>query len=403
MAAVPESLRSRQGNALPTADAGVEEVKENPHATASVASGTADHIRSLAVIAILQSAPVLGAIEWYLIDVVEGLRGAGEEVVLFHPDVPELEPMARLAGGNVRTVAYDPALLSGPAPRLLLWLTRELRRLRPRVVHVNDVWSVAQVAARLAAGRVIVTHHTPALPRHDSLAGRAWLRLGWLAATDVVYTSESDSRADVGRLPSRLHSHVIYYGIDLERFSSAQPALERTGCRWVGNVARLALQKGQRHLVEAAPLVLARHPDVRFALVGDGELRAELEEQVRVAGLEQRFLFTGARTDVPELLASFDVFVLPSYFEGLCYAVIEAQAAGVPVVATAVGGVGENVVPGETGVLCEPGNSHSLAEGILFLLDRPDVAAALAIEARRRVFVRYARSRMVAETVALYG
>lgn len=355
------------------------------------------------MIAVLQGAPVLGAIEWYLIEVVEGLQGGGEEVVLFHPDVPELEPMARLAGDNVRTVAYDPALLLGPAPRLLLWLARELRRLRPRVVHVNDVWSVAQVAARLAAPRVIVTHHTPQLPRHDALAGRAWLRLGWLAATDVVYTSESDRRADEGRLPGRLRSHVIYYGIDLERFSAAPPALERTGVRWIGNVARLAPQKGQRHLVEAAPLVLARYPEARFVLVGDGELRAELEQQVRAAGLEAQFLFTGARTDVPELLASLDVFVLPSYFEGLCYAVIEAQAAGVPVVATAVGGVGENVVPGETGVLCEPGDAGSLAEGILSLLDQPEEASRLATEARRRVFARYARSRMVAETVALYG
>src|SRR5205814_1935983 len=92
-----------------------------------------------------------------------------------------------------------------------------------------------------------------------------------------------------------------------------------------------------------------------------------------------------------------------SHFEGLCYAVIEAQAAGVPVVATPVGGVRENVVDGETGLLCEPGNPASLAAAVNRLLDDPELAAQLAAEARRRVFERYDVRRMVEETIALYA
>ena len=96
-----------------------------------------------------------------------------------------------------------------------------LRRLRPQVAHVMDVWPQAVVAARLArVPRVLVTHHTPELPRRDNLAGRVWQRLGWLARPEVIYTSEVDRRRD-GRSPS----HVVALGIDLDRFAGARPAL----------------------------------------------------------------------------------------------------------------------------------------------------------------------------------
>jgi glycosyltransferase involved in cell wall biosynthesis len=209
----------------------------------------------------------------------------------------------------------------------------------------------------------------------------------------VIYTSETDRRAD-GRAPS----HVVPLGIDLHRFGSGQPAL-RNG-RVIGNVARLAHQKGQRYLLEAAPAVLERHPDVRFVIVGDGELRTELERQA--APLGDRVLFTGARADVPDLLASFDVFAFPSLYEGLCLAVIEAQAAGVPVVATPVGGIRETVVDGETGFVCPPRDPQALAERILYCLDHPDEARRVAASARERVRARFSKERMVEETVRLY-
>src|SRR5207302_9722355 len=127
------------------------------------------------------------------------------------------------------------------------------------------------------------------------------------------------------------------------------------------------------------------HPDARFVVVGDGPMRSKLERAAR--GLP--FTFTGAVDDVPAQLAGFDVFALPSRFEGLCLAVIEAQAAGVPVVATPVGGIVETAVPGETGLLVPPGDAPALADAILRVLDRPEEAAAMAAEARRRVLGRF--------------
>jgi len=324
------------------------------------------------VIVLLHGAPAYGAVERYVAAIA---RGLGDRGLLVHPGVPELDRL-----GVPTTVLRNPSVVT---------LTRLLRRLRPRVVHVTDVWPQALVAARLArVPRLLVTHHTPELPRDDNLAGRAWLRLGWATRPEVIYTSEADRERD-GREPS----HVVPLGIDLDRFAAAEPALPKDG-PVVGNVARLAPQKDHASLLEAARLL----GDVRFVIVGDGELREELER--RADGLPVEL--TGARDDVPELLASFDVFAFPSLFEGLCLAVIEAQAAGVPVVATPVGGIRETVVDGETGLLVPTGDPAALAAAIRRLLDEPDLARRLAGEARRRVRERYSEQRMVELTLGLY-
>jgi glycosyltransferase involved in cell wall biosynthesis len=168
------------------------------------------------------------------------------------------------------------------------------------------------------------------------------------------------------------------------------------------NVGRLVEQKGQRSLLQAAAVVAEARPEVRFALAGDGPLREQLEEDIRRLELADNVVLLGAIDDVPSLLASADVFALPSLYEGLCYAVIEAQAAGVPVVATPVGGVPENVVPGETGLLVPPGDSGALAQALVWMLEHPAEAGALADEARRRAFARYSKRRMVEQTAALY-
>jgi glycosyltransferase involved in cell wall biosynthesis len=113
-------------------------------------------------------------------------------------------------------------------------------------------------------------------------------------------------------------------------------------------------------------------------------------------------MLTGERPDVPAWLASFDVFALPSLFEGLCYAVIEAQAARVPVVATPVGGVRETVIDKESGLIVPPGDPKALADAICWLLEHPEEARKLSDEAARRV-QRFSKERMVEETLALYG
>ena len=201
------------------------------------------------MIVYLHQSPAVGAVERYVEQLLEGLD---EEAVVIAPEGSELAGLR----------PFDPSL---SAPAQLRHLVRELRALRPRLVHVVDVWPTAFLAARLArVPRVLVTHHTPELPRQDNLAGRALWRAGWATHPEVIYTSESDRETD-GR-----KGVVIPLGIDLRRFSVEPRAHEG---RVVGNVARLVEQKDQRALVEAAPAILERFPDARFVIVGDGELR----------------------------------------------------------------------------------------------------------------------------------
>jgi glycosyltransferase involved in cell wall biosynthesis len=326
------------------------------------------------VIAYLHQSPAVGAVECYVEHLLQGLD---EDAVVIAPrgsELPGLRP-------------FDQTL---SAPAQLRHLVRELRAVRPRLAHVADVWPIAFLAARLArVPRVLVTHHTPELPRQDNLVGRVLWRAGWATHPEVIYTSESD-RARDGRA-----GVVVPLGIDLKRFAVERRSHEG---RVIGNVARLAEQKGQRTLIKAAPAILERFPDARFVIVGDGELRGELE--VAAAGLP--FELTGTREDVAELLAGFDVFAFPSRFEGLCLAVIEAQVAGVPVVATPVGGIVETVVPGETGVLVPVDDQAALADAVCALLADPELAGAMAGEARRRALARFSVDRMVQRTIALY-
>ena len=342
------------------------------------------------MIALLHGAPAWGAVERYVGALARGLSESGEEAVLVYPDVPQLVPFSAT---GVRTLTFPPDL---SAPRVALWLRRVLRKARPRLVHVTDVWPPAVVAARAArVPRTIVTHHTPELPRRENTVGRLWWRLAWAARPEVVYTSETDRAGDARE---GLRTHVIELGIDLERYAHGSPSLAKDA-PLVGNVARLAEQKGQRYLLEAA----AELPEVRLAIVGEGELRDELERRACELGVADRVWFTGARDDVPDVLASCDVFAFPSLFEGLCLAVIEAQAAGVPVVATPVGGIRETVVEGETGLLVPQRDAHALAERIRWVLEHPNEASALAAEAKRRVFERYSERRMVERTLELYA
>jgi glycosyltransferase involved in cell wall biosynthesis len=147
---------------------------------------------------------------------------------------------------------------------------------------------------------------------------------------------------------------------------------------------------------------VARHPDAVALLVGDGSGRRELEARAGAMGLQGSLRFLGSRLDVPEILRVVDILVHPSLEEGFCNAILEAMAAGKPVVATAVGGNPEAVMEGETGLLVPPGDGPALAEAIGWLLDRPEQAAAFGHAGRRRVVERFELSRMVKQYEAVY-
>jgi glycosyltransferase involved in cell wall biosynthesis len=163
-------------------------------------------------------------------------------------------------------------------------------------------------------------------------------------------------------------------------------------------VARLDPQKGLGDLLEAA----ARVPDASFVVAGDGPDRERLGETARSLGLHDRVCFLGHRDDVPDLLRSCDVFVLPSLYEGFPLSVLEAMAAGKPVIATAVGGTPEAVSDGETGFLVPPGDPSALAAAIRAVLSDPVLARRLGSAGRERACRTFSAAEMVRHVVRLY-
>jgi glycosyltransferase involved in cell wall biosynthesis len=190
-------------------------------------------------------------------------------------------------------------------------------------------------------------------------------------ADEVVAVSQDLQRTLVDEVKApRARVRVLYNGIDGKRFVLGDPTKVRRALgiaddeMVVGTAVVLSEQKGIRYLLEAAQKVLATGARIRFVIAGDGPLRPELEAQAAAAGLGDRVLFLGYRRDVPDLVSSYDAYVLPSLWEGLPLALIEALAIGKPVICTRVGGNPEIVEDGINGYVVAPRDSEALADRI---------------------------------------
>jgi len=172
--------------------------------------------------------------------------------------------------------------------------------------------------------------------------------------------------------------------------------------RIVLTAGRLTEQKGHRFLLEAVPSVIERAPETHFVLVGDGQLKGELQARVRQLGLQSRVHFAGCRSDLPELMSAADLFVLPSLFEGLPLVILEAMAAGLPVIGTRVCGISEAVIDEITGRLVEAGDARALAAAVSEALEQPDLAARWGKAGQKRFEREFTAARMARETFAVY-
>jgi glycosyltransferase involved in cell wall biosynthesis len=203
---------------------------------------------------------------------------------------------------------------------------------------------------------------------------------------------------------------VICNGVDVARYQHPvdrdrvrQQLGFNSEARLLITVGTLKREKGHRYLLEAATEIVRRHPDVYFLFVGDGKLRSELQTQTDAYGLSGKARFLGTRQDVDQLLAASDIFVLPSLWEGMSMALLEAMAAAKPIVATAVSGTRQVVIHDETGLLVPPGDTSALTQAVVTLLSEPARARAMGEAARRRVKTHFSMEKQAAEYLALYG
>lgn len=253
------------------------------------------------------------------------------------------------------------------------------------------------------------------LPRYKWLLGpkrfayrllyRATARLvnGFIAVADGV---KADLIKTLGPIGDKII--VIANGVDLKRYQRSvdKTTIRRelgltTQDRVIAVVGAFRPQKGHRFLIEAVAQLVTEFPNLHVLLIGDGDLKADLQAQTRASGLEQHVHFLGSRADVPDLLAASDYFALPSLWEGLSMALIEAMASGLSIVATAVSGTLQVITPNETGLLVTPGDVQQLRDGIRQLLSNPALARALGASAQRSV-ENFSAKKQAEEHIDLY-
>jgi glycosyltransferase involved in cell wall biosynthesis len=202
-------------------------------------------------------------------------------------------------------------------------------------------------------------------------------------------TAEFTTRA---RLMPAERTKVVYLGAPLDEFARERSAAEvaaaraafgiEPGTTSIGTITRLMPSKGNSYLIDAAPKILARHPAVRFFIVGEGELQPELEVQARALGLGDRLVFTGFTRDVAAALSALDLVVFPSLWEGTPLTLFEALAMGKPIVATDADGLLDVLTDRHDALVVPKANAERLADAVCALLDRPQEAAGLGAAAR---------------------
>ncbi len=348
--------------------------------------------------------PVEGGMLVHLSRLVNGLSDDFAFTVACPPEVAE-----HMSGAGAEIL---PLWLSrGLSPGDLAAVARLARAVRGgafKFVHAHGFKAALVARPAAKAGRIpcVVTVHgdfaAAALTRLGPLYLRAEKLLSRWTSGYITVSEWLAEELAVSFGVSRERLRTIPNGIPLTQDSGDFAGFPFAGgLPVVGTVARLAPQKGVADFVHAAARLSSRYPDLRFVVAGDGPERGRLEALAGLLGLDGRLFFVGHRNDVPALLLRLCVFVQPSLSEGQGITVLEAMAAGCPVVATAAGGLTELVKDNENGLLVSPGDAGALAKAIENLLLDQSLAAKLA--ARGQVTARaYSLDAMLDKTRQLY-
>jgi glycosyltransferase involved in cell wall biosynthesis len=279
-------------------------------------------------------------------------------------------------------------------PQTYAALLRVLREKKADVVHMHGYG--ATTFGRLCAWRLGI----PAiLHEHANHTNTPWFQkvADWVLApqTDLAIavsesTAEFTTRA---RLIPAERTKVVYLGSPLDEFARARSAAEIAAARAsmgigpetiaVGTVTRLMPSKGNQYLLEAVPAIVRRQPRARVFIVGEGELERELQEQAAALDLGDRLVFAGFRRDVAAVLASLDIVVFPSLWEGTPLTAFEALAAGKPIVSTDADGLLDILTAGKDALVVPKRDSAAIARAVIEVIETPALASALSREAQR--------------------
>ncbi len=317
-----------------------------------------------------------------------------------------LGAVIREAGVDLVELELGPSMVSRDLLRCVREAAAVLARHRVEIIQYFE-WRaglIALLAARRVGGcRVVAARRS--VPKERGVQ-RMLAEIVVQAADRVVVNAEM--LRPTGRAGGR--TDVIPSGVDTERF---QPRTDRlagrarlgfpAGGTLIGTVGRLEPRKGTATLIAALARLRANARDVKLVVVGDGPLRTELAADAERLDVAAHVQLLGDRTDVRDVVAALDVFVLPSRTEGMSNALLEAMATALPVVATAVGGTPEVVADGRSGLLVHADDPVAMAAAVARLLDDGGMAARLGAAARQTVEERYGAISMVRRLEAVYA
>lgn len=357
----------------------------------------------------------MGGAQRYVFDLANFLdKDRYEILVAAGPEKKDLPD--RLAGINVAT-AVIPSLVRNISPisdiRAIFELKRLYQTCQPDIIHLNSSKAgvLGSLAARLAGmTKVIFTAHGFAFLEPRSILTRGiyyWAeRLASKFRGKIITVSDYDRQQAIKANIAPTEKLVtIHNGIEADKSAGYDNSVARPFIGQsidVGTIANLYKTKGLEYLVDAAKLALKDFPQVRFVVIGEGTERANLESRISNLGLEDNFKLVGEKPNAARYLSQFNIFILPSIKEGFPYTLLEAMAAGLPIVATRVGGIPEAMIDQKTGILVEPKNPPALANAIADLLRHPEKAKALGAAAREQV-KKFSLERMVRETETVYS
>lgn len=338
----------------------------------------------------------LGGAEKLLLDVLTSLDPAQYRTVVFNSGRgQDLRAAYDNACARVvsypHRVAFDVSLV----PRLAHLVKEE----NAQVVISNLFYAhvLAGVSSSLFSAPLIAWHH--AAPSSDERNGRWYHHQAFERVADrfkrVICCSghvHNDLLATFRLRADRLVT--VHNWVDMARFTSGNGASSR-GPFTVGTVARFETSKGHHILLPAFARVRAQVPDARLILVGGGPTRPQIESMATALGIREAVEFLGIRHDVEDVLPRLDAFVLPSMNEGFSMSILEAMSCAVPVVTFDIPPSREAVTHGRTGFLCPTGDEHALAERLVELSRKPELAAAIGQAARAEVESRFERTRQV--------
>jgi glycosyltransferase involved in cell wall biosynthesis len=340
-----------------------------------------------------------------------GVSGTCRVVFACLDDLGTLGEQLRGEGFTVEVLNRRPGVDWGCSRRLREFLRQE----NVALVHAHQYTPFFYaLAARFPFRRtpILFTEHGRHQPDYPRPKRMLFNRLMLRRRDRLVGVGEAVRQALIHNegFPAR-RVGLIYNGIDLEAFG--QPCPDRAALRRslgldaedlvLFQVARLDYLKDHATAVRTVERVAAIRPNVRLVLVGEGPEQGKLEDLIREKRLEKHVLLLGLRKDVPRLLPAADLFLLTSVSEGIPLTVIEAMAARLPVVSTAVGGLAEVVVDGQTGLLAAAGDDAALAEKVLALADNGELRARMGQVGSQRARELFAETKMNESYLNLYG